>query len=82
MSDQEISKLRSLFAEYDKRETKLALAKEAVENAMIARSEVLSDILDAGGPGPYNRNGRQLKIVKRGETLFLRGKGEHEGIDL
>lgn len=74
--------LRDLFAEYDVAEQELALAKEKVEVAMEERSKVLQKIMDAGGPGPYNRNGALLKIVKRGSTLFFRGKGQSDAIEI
>lgn len=82
MSQDEKQALRSLFEEYDVAENDLAMAKAMVEKEMDKRSAVLQKIMDAAGPGPYNRNGALLKIVKRGNTLFFRGKGQSDAIDI
>lgn len=82
MSQDEKQALRSLFEEYDVAEEALRVAKERVEYEMEQRSKVLQKIMDAAGPGPYNRGGNLLKIVKRGSTLFFRGKGQSDAIDI
>lgn len=82
MSQDEKQALRDLFAQYDVVERELQLAKEKVEIVMEDRSAVLQKIMDAAGPGPYNRGGNLLKIVKRGSTLFFRGKGQSDAIDI
>ena len=74
--------LRSLFEEYDVAEENLRIAKEKVDLAMEERSAILQKIVDLAGHGPYNRNGTLLKIVKRGSTLFFRGKGQSDAIDI
>lgn len=82
MSQDDKQVLRGLFAEYDVAEEALRVAKERVEFEMEQRSAVLQKIMDTAGPGPYNRNGALLKIVKRGNTLFFRGKGQSDAIDI
>lgn len=82
MSDSEKAQLRSLFNSYDTINERLEAAKEEVTRITAERSQVLENILDAAGPGPYNRGGRILKIVRRGDTLFFRGKGDKESIEV
>lgn len=82
MSDSEKDQLRKLFEDYEKKQDILDAAKAKVEEAMSARSIILQSIIDLAGPGPYNRGGQVMKIVKRGDTLFFRGRGEKEVIEV
>jgi hypothetical protein len=82
MSESEKDALRQLFIQYDEKEQALELAKSEVEKCMEERSEILQEIKDGFGEGPYNWKGNVVKIVKRGSTLFFRGKGQKDVIEV
>lgn len=82
MSQSEKEALRNLFTQYEEKEDALNAAKSEVERCMNERSEVLQEIRDGFGEGPYNWNGNVVKIIKRGNTLFFRGKGQKEVIEV
>jgi len=53
----------------------LANAKEGV-------SQAVQGIIEAGGAGPFVRDGKKLYAMGRGEYLFLRGEGNTEALSL
>ena len=81
MSKDQIKNLKSLFAAYDAKEAELQQAKAEVEKAQQARSEVIQAIVDASdGKKKFDRGGKVLTVVRRGETLFFRGTSDNEEI--
>lgn len=82
MSQSEKDTLRQLFILYEEKEDALNAAKLEVERCMDARSEVLQEIRDQFGEGPFSWKGNTVKIIKRGNTLFFRGKGQKEVIEV
>ncbi len=82
VSQSEKDALRLLFTQYDEKEQALLLAKAEVEKCTNERSEILQEIKDGFGEGPYNWKGNVVKIIKRGSTLFFRGKGQKDVIEV
>jgi len=66
--------LKELFAEYDNMDDKVSQAKQALEEVLKARSDVVRKIGTEIAPKKkLTRGGRELTIVVRGETHFFRG---------
>lgn len=79
----EKEQLRKLFEQYNIKQQELDHAKTLTNKATEERSEILQAMIDLRGAGPYTVDGQYYgKIVKRGSTLFFRGKGEKETVEL
>lgn len=79
----EKEQLRKLFEQYNIKQQELDNAKTLTNKATEERSGILQAMIDLRGAGPYTVDGQYYgKIVKRGSTLFFRGKGEKETVEL
>lgn len=66
--------VRELFAAYDRAELDLQNANNAAANAIAARSDLVAQIAKLVSPlKRVIRGGKELTIVSRGDTHFLRG---------
>ena len=71
------TKLSELFAQYDEADLEVENCKSALETATVARSEVVRKMANVIAPQKrLRRNGRELSVVQRDDTFFLRGVKE------
>ena len=74
--------LKKLFLDYEKADQTVEAAKRSVDEKTDKRSKVVQAIFDEAGPGPFAFKGDQLKIVKRDDTFFFRGKSKSDVIEI
>lgn len=60
---------RALFEAYEKHRTKVAAATTALDASVKTIAEQI-------GTGPFRWQGVELSIVKRGERMMMKSKGE------
>lgn len=72
--------LPDLFREYAAQDTSVANAKAALEAQLASRSEVVREIFNTNGKGPFRYRGSELTIVQRGETFYFRGKTDKSAV--
>lgn len=80
-----VAERRALFAEYQKRTDAVAAAKQALQNALNAESEIVEDILTHSGEGPYPWNGDLLTVSKprgRGTRYTMKGRKKAEIVEM
>lgn len=71
-----------LFEAYEKHDAEIKAAEAKVNSATVKRSEVVKQISEKVGKGPFKWKGEELSISKRGEKFFFRGRGTHEVEDI
>lgn len=78
-SKQEVA--AELLAKYKDADNEVNRVKLLLEEANSARSNVVKEMYDALGKGPFTYKGEYLgKVVMRGPTAFLRGRSEGDTI--
>jgi hypothetical protein len=71
------SELQALFTHYDNADAEFKASQEVTIEKKKKRSEAIQAIIDhSEGKTIFNRNGRKLTAVRRGDTLYFRGAGE------
>lgn len=71
-----------LFEQYEKHDADVKAAEAKVNAATVKRSEIVKQISEKVGKGPFKWKGEELSISKRGEKFFFRGRGTHEVEDI
>ena len=71
-----------LFEAYEKHDAEVKAAEAKVKTATDKRSEVVKQISDKVGKGPFKWKGEELSVSKRGEKFFFRGRGTRDVEDI
>lgn len=72
----------ALFERYSKANQALQDAKDKVASLTAARSEVVGEIAEKMGKGPFRYEGQELDVACRNGTYYFRSRGERETEDI
>lgn len=79
MSDMVEEEVKKLFAVYDEADRRVREAEAAVKAALAARSEAVKSLYDRVGKGArFLYKGKEVLVMKRGDTYFLRGNTDKQ----